>query len=344
MSGQPILETGPVFVVGASRSGTKLVRDVLNRHLRVGIPTAETHFIPYLVARCPAPAVPEGQVLRHLVRVVGRSMFVQTMARRGVDLDRRALAGLFDGRTMPEGVGGLMRHCVEVETGETAFDVWGDKTPDNLLHMAALRAAFPGARFVHIIRDPRDRAVSARAAWGADPKLSVERWRTTVAAGRSQGRGLGDAYHEIRYEDLTAASDVHIAALCGFLGFEFEEGMLELSTPTENLGDRQAATHTATRILRNSGRFRTEFSAEQIARLDQIGGMLAAELGYGPESGAEQVEVPLTRKERRRALPRDRIQTVRHHMTVWGPVAGLRHLGWRRRVLHPSRPSVGENR
>ena len=48
----------------------------------------------------------------------------------------------------------------EYANGEDAR-VIGEKTPDNVLHAATLRDLFPGAKFVHIIRDPRDCAVSA---------------------------------------------------------------------------------------------------------------------------------------------------------------------------------------
>ena len=41
---------GPVFVVGCARSGTKLIRDLMNRHPRIRIPKSETELLPYLAS------------------------------------------------------------------------------------------------------------------------------------------------------------------------------------------------------------------------------------------------------------------------------------------------------
>jgi hypothetical protein len=41
--------TGPLFIIGMPRSGTKLLRGLLEQHPRVRVPTIETEFFPFLV-------------------------------------------------------------------------------------------------------------------------------------------------------------------------------------------------------------------------------------------------------------------------------------------------------
>ena len=41
--------TGPLFILGMPPSGTKLLRDLLNRNPRIGFPTLDNDFIPYLI-------------------------------------------------------------------------------------------------------------------------------------------------------------------------------------------------------------------------------------------------------------------------------------------------------
>ena len=46
--------------------------------------------------------------------------------------------------------------------------IWGDKTPGYLLHDELLMQIFPSAKFIHIIRDPRDYVLSVNHTWGKE--------------------------------------------------------------------------------------------------------------------------------------------------------------------------------
>src|SRR5688500_18541666 len=107
--------------------------------------------------------------------------------------------------------------------------VAGDKTPDYALSMPLLHDLWPGARFVHIIRDGRDVAGSmlewqkgaARfPSWHVDPIVTTACWWDWhVRLAREAGSRLGpDLYHELRYEALVADPGAECARLCAFLG------------------------------------------------------------------------------------------------------------------------------
>src|SRR6185503_952470 len=76
----------------------------------------------------------------------------------------------------------------------------------------AVAAMFPEARFIHVLRDGRDVAVSldvASKSWAPEMQrttLAVRgaHWAVGVDAARESGRALGDRYLEVRYEDLRA--------------------------------------------------------------------------------------------------------------------------------------------
>ncbi len=88
---------------------------------------------------------------------------------------------------------------------------WVEKTPSNIMHMERLLTLFPGAKFIHVIRDGRDVAISRRKlGWTTsitnDPLrellFNALDWEKTVKYGRHCGDRLGKNYMEIRYEDI----------------------------------------------------------------------------------------------------------------------------------------------
>jgi hypothetical protein len=107
---------------------------------------------------------------------------------------------------------------------------WGDKTPRYVEHLDLLADLFPDARFIHLIRDGRNVALSyAHVPFG--PKTvgkAAHLWSQRVMAGREAGPRLGAArYLEILYEDLVEDAPGETKDICDFLDLEFDPGMLD---------------------------------------------------------------------------------------------------------------------
>src|SRR5262249_50846792 len=116
----------------------------------------------------------------------------------------------------------------------------GNKTPAYVQWVAALHALWPGARFVHLIRDGRDVCLSVRAwnhaaraagryaTWAEDPVATTALWwKRKVGFGRQRGRPLGPGlYYEIHYEGLVTRPAEECARLCAFLRVSYDEAML----------------------------------------------------------------------------------------------------------------------
>jgi hypothetical protein len=106
---------------------------------------------------------------------------------------------------------------------------WADKTPGNVDHIDLLADLFVDGRFIHVIRDGRDVAVSlSEQSWG--PRSSVSgayTWRRRVEKGRDAGVRLGtNRYMEVRLEDLTADPEGILRSVCAFIGEDFDQAML----------------------------------------------------------------------------------------------------------------------
>lgn len=154
---------------------------------------------------------------------------------------------------------------------------WCEKTPLYLLHLLQLNQLFPDARFLHIIRDGRDCAASLHRRWKSTPEFTIYRWKHAIRLGREAGEALGARYMEIRYEDLTRETRVHMKRICEFLDIPFEEAMLH--SPQRHKAGRKDVG----KIEANSGKWQRYFPEKTQRALEGVAGKMLKESGYALE-------------------------------------------------------------
>ncbi|MGH2383979.1 MAG: sulfotransferase [Candidatus Limnocylindria bacterium] len=280
--------TGPLFMVGCARTGSTLLRHILNRSPAISM-ASETHFMQWarrhrLERRLAGVrAASDPSALRDLVDRLFRPDFWVWLGRnvtreelearlRSTDLTERAvfetLLELYAERR-----GGLPR----------GRGLLGEKTPAHLRDVPRLNEWFPTARFIHTFRDPRGIYLSelrrmkqgrwgpkARLPWipGAilEPLLApIEALSTTVAwhrAARLHRRYeglLGERYRLVRFEDLVASPEQEVRAICEFIDVPFDPSMLEgIDVVGSSFEERR---HAASGIdQRTAGRWRHELN------------------------------------------------------------------------------------
>lgn len=157
--------------------------------------------------------------------------------------------------------------------------IWGDKSPSYLTDLPLLKRLYPGARVIHIVRDPRDQALSANEAWGKHVLRSAERWRRDVQAARTAGARLDGDYVEVHFEDLISQPEQTIERLCHFVDVQYGEGMTSLTMSHEDKGSAVGALRV---VAGASGRHTSLLDATTIRRIDEIVAPVAHELGYAP--------------------------------------------------------------
>jgi hypothetical protein len=102
---------------------------------------------------------------------------------------------------------------------------WGDKTPRYSLILASIESLLPEARFIHVIRDGRDVALSLRETWFApahDMPTLAQYWKTQVEHARKLG-ARRHYYLEVRYEALVHQTRETLKQICCFIDLPFEE-------------------------------------------------------------------------------------------------------------------------
>ncbi|WP_078121297.1 sulfotransferase family protein [Thiosocius teredinicola] len=315
---------GPLFIVGLSRSGTKLIRDLLNRHPHIAIPVAETHFLPHLFERIIGDdVVPTSPKLRQFEELLSGSTFLRRLQQRGSVPDWQQLKQAFGRPTWLEVIEQVLR--LYAGSADDARVIWGDKTPRYLAHMRLLKHRFPQARFLHIVRDPRDRALSVRQAWGGNLYLSADDWRQSLMQAARDAQALGSDYKTIRYEDLLTYPEQTMRSVCKFLDIDFSPDTLVLDRPVENLGDPDDVTRKqSTIVASNVGRFHDRLNTRQRRRIEQIVFPIARQLGSAPTVNDLDHRPPRWFERAWWLVPHG-WNNVAFHVRRWGLVAGLRH-------------------
>ena len=248
---------------------------MLDRHSRLAVPD-ESYFVPQLADRHLRLIEPD--------KFVDDLRRIDTLAEWNVPLER-VRARLRPGMPVGQAIGTVYAVYAE-EQGKPR---WGDKTPMYMQNLRLLDRLFPDARFVHLIRDGRDAAVSFLAmprgivteTW-MHPHTHADfaaQWRIEVAAARRLGRRVGPRYLEVPYEDLVADVEPVLRRICGFAGLEYEPAMADYAGDVDVSAKphQQRLLQPPTKGVRN---WRTQMAPDDVASFEHVAGDTLRELGY----------------------------------------------------------------
>lgn len=233
------MDSMPIFIVGAPRSGTTLLAAMLAAHSRLSC-GPETHFFCRLANRDAESLIQDEAWPDEAVRFLDSITFgnyqddtrISIMEKyalsreRVVDFlrDRKpSIANILSAVTVP-----FMQDMGKAR--------WIEKTPDHIEHVAEIRENFPASPIIQILRDPRDVAISLmKVPWGARSLLDgLLYWKHLYENSESFFRNDPLSYC-IKYESLVACPVDELTRLCQFIGEDFEEGMLDTSISAKKL-------------------------------------------------------------------------------------------------------------
>jgi hypothetical protein len=290
------------FVVGVNRSGTTLMRMMLDAHPDLTMPP-ETHFVPELIDVAEAGnATPEA--------------FLATITKQrewgDFGLTEEQLLEAF-GAIEPLNAGDALREFYALYAERIGKPRCGEKTPIYVKSIRKISGALPEARFLHVIRDGRDVALSIRDRATKEHSIEAiaERWVRRIGQARRQSSKLAEgAYKEIRYEGLVLDTEAVLREVCEFFELPWDDAILDYhERSAERLEEmkrelpadgkrttlsveRRMATHARTTQAPDPSRvsrWRESMDREQRREFESIAGELLAELGYvtGDGEGTE---------------------------------------------------------
>ncbi|MGW7514066.1 sulfotransferase family protein [Streptomyces sp. NPDC054796] len=185
------LVESPVFILSPVRSGSTLLRVLLNSHSRVRAPH-EMH-------------------LRTLHVRMDREFTAEAM--RELRLDKEELEHL------------LWDRVLDLELERSGKDVIVDKTPPNTLMWPRLHRAWPRARYLFLLRHP-GAIVTSLVNRRDKPDVALIHEEVLEYAERLEEARAALNGHTLTYEDLTAEPEKATREICAYLDLEWEPGML----------------------------------------------------------------------------------------------------------------------
>ncbi len=235
--------SNPIFVIGAPRSGTTLLRLILTTHPDICIPPESLFFV--------ALESKYGNVSNLLPQIED---FLNDLYNENFpkfcewNVDRKLL--LNNLKSYQE-LSYAQAVSTVYQTYRQQFDptasIWGDKNPCHIHHLAKIRRYFPASKVILIVRD-------FRACYSSVKKIvAKEREMKEVWSGPKTLEGmmyqwnqvvkLIDKYHQkweqfylVYYEDLVREPSVQLTKICKWLGVDFQDSMLEFYQKNAELG------------------------------------------------------------------------------------------------------------
>ena len=276
----------PFFLVGNPRSGTKMLRELLNASPDVWMSEVESHFIPRFTRSIDRYGdLADRASFDRLSAALRRTRAFWQWEHRGVHVADDEWWAACPRRDWTGVVEGLFRcvHRREIADPPKPWEaiVWGDKTPVYMGEIPLLATLFPRARFIHIVRDPRDCVLSSENAWGNTPLRTAHEWATRVRRCRTAGRALGpERFLELRYEDLVADVRGRLGGLFDFLGVPTPADAGRLRRVPENLGAAKGAREV---VAGNTQKWKSAMTPGLRRDIEALTGDLLDVYGYERE-------------------------------------------------------------
>ena len=315
------MSTRPVFVGGCPRSGTTLVRAMLEAHPELAIPGETRILVDGYRARAR---------WGDLSDPANRRRVAQWVVERKVSRHRRLSedAGELVERMVaaPPTIGSVLSAGFHLYAERQGKPRWGDKRPSLVLNLDAVFAMFPDAQYVNIVRDPRAvlasiRRVGRQQGWGGRGLAAgADKWERSIrAAERWRGRLRADQFHELRYEDLVADPEAVLGRLVGFLELD-PAGLDAMLHHHETTGVASARLHRLVSRPVTSEAVRTweqTLRPREVAFVESALGDWMGRYGYEPAATGKPVPEKLAQRHRRRRREMRRVYAKRRVRELW---------------------------
>jgi LPS sulfotransferase NodH len=290
----------PIFMIGTQRSGSNLLRLMLNQ-----LPELASPHPPHILQRMHPLMATYGdlaadEAFAALVDDVCRLVELNPVPWEGVVLDRADVTRRCRERSLVAVFGAVYDVCAQAQGAQT----WCCKSLANVNYGEDLERYFKDAKFLYLYRDGRDVAVSfAKAVVGEKHYYHIGKdWAATQRKALAIRELVPEArFCAVSYEELTTDTEQVAKRLCDFLGVAYSEAMLDFhhSEEARRAADSSSLWNNVVRPVMsdNSKKYLREATPEQVAVFERIAGTVLDALGYERAYVPVGTEAPFSETE-----------------------------------------------
>lgn len=252
----------PVFIVGAPRSGTTFLRNLVSRHPSIAI-CGETRFFGEIYQQ--RGAFGDLADTENRRRLVDQCLAMARIRRLGLDLAGLREELLQHATSYREFFTSIIRYYAQSKGKER----YGEKTPHHSFFTETLAEWYPNAAILHLVRDPRDVVASLRSRPWAPRSIVNNALMCALfnrAARRSSHR---PGYLLIHYESLVTHPEEEVARICAHLDAPCDPRLLLSAEQVAGpyAWPRHASGPLTTERL---GKWRESLTVEEVAQVEWI--------------------------------------------------------------------------
>ena len=282
----------PFFIVSPSRSGSTMLRLMLNMHSRLAVPHEMKYF---------GLAVPEQHLRTWRTPSISRDRFeslisawIHSRSHSFADIGiQNVLDTAIDrARTFRDPYESAMNMWAEHQGKQR----WGEKTPNNIFYVDILADMFPNSQFIFLVRDPRAvvRSMKKSSFFSTNCVINSYNWKASISSGVKL---LKENVHDenklvVRYEDLVQDTEEVLKRVVSFLGEPFESDMLRFHEIDESLLPQKVRTPNIKKPVDSSTahKWKHDLSESEIAIVDWLCSDFMRKFGYSKTDHSPNVQ------------------------------------------------------
>lgn len=277
----------PLFIIGMPRSGTKLLRTLLNQHSRISIPEYETEFLPYLVTNWSRFGdLSDYNNFKKFYDLITEKIYFYYVKKYKTLISCRKWFNNCSDFSPADIFETLIIHDLGLEKDNQI--IWGDKSPSYLRHVPIIKNVFPDAIFIHIIRDVRDYCLSINKAWKKNIFRASQRWKDDINKFNKDAKENNFEYLEIKYENLIENTEDTLLKITEFLRIEFDENMLTIPKAIEFVGDAKGKLYID---KKNRNKYINSMSLSSRKKIEKITASVLRQYNYAVDEKIKTINL-----------------------------------------------------
>ncbi|MCI5121319.1 MAG: sulfotransferase [Candidatus Electrothrix sp. AUS4] len=266
----------PIFIVGSPRSGTTLLYHMLSSSGGFANYRAETHLFNLI-----APYFGNLKNVNNKQKLL--LFWTQSHFFQRSNLDPKKFIKDIDMNCL--NYGDFLSLFMDSIAANQNVSRWAECTPTHLLYMNKIKKEIPNAKFIHIIRDGRDVALSlSKLQWGNSMPLLINNrliscalsWRYLINKGKKNGKYLGNNYIEINFETLVTKPKQVLKKLSDYIEYDLDYSTIQ----AKSIGSVKAPNTSFTDKSKPINRWRTYLDQKDITNIEQVIGNELVSNGY----------------------------------------------------------------